>query len=106
MTDNVELLPCPFCGKDDELQILHIYEGEAYVGCDRCMYDGVHIKRWNTRCYPKEFHEKHKAKKPAFVFLQGRSASFICPTCGTTLLESYRAPYCQCGQLLDWSNNV
>nr|DAP78085.1 MAG TPA: restriction alleviation protein [Caudoviricetes sp.] len=49
MNKTPELLPCPFCGKDDELRITHIYEGEDYIGCDRCKYDGVHITVWNTR---------------------------------------------------------
>lgn len=55
---------CPFCLKSDELVITHIYDGEDYIGCRRCHYDGVHIDVWKSRS------ETIKPKKVDY-FVQG-----------------------------------
>lgn len=87
----LELKPCPFCGKNDKLKITHIYAGEDYIGCDRCKYDGVHIVVWERRsetvkpkkvCYFTNGYAECACKKPV-----GRWEKF-CP---------------QCGRKLDWS---
>lgn len=77
-----ELLPCPFCGKDDELRITHIYEGEDYIGCYRCKYDGVHITMWNSRVYQKDV-------------LKAVERDSVCPVCGCPDKACY-----YCGQRL------
>lgn len=103
MNKTPELLPCPFCGKDDELRITHIYEGEAYIGCDRCHYDGVHITMWNTRVYPPEVQaaiERDKPKEP-IVKVSKYGKNYFCPTCDNDVSETYDC--CSaCGQRLDW----
>lgn len=99
-----ELLPCPFCGKDDELRITHIYEGEDYIGCDRCKYDGVHITVWNSRVYQKDVLkavERDTPIKPrknkTFTHLR------ICPVCGCTVSKDINKICPYCGQRLNWS---
>lgn len=103
-----ELLPCPFCEKDDELKITHIYEGEAYIGCDRCKYDGVHIAVWNTRelnpCpfFIEEALERRRPKPPAMHLTYSKVEAPHCPQCDVQVKEYLK--YCwNCGQKLDWS---
>lgn len=95
MNKTPELLPCPFCGKNDELRITHIYEGEAYIGCDRCKYDGVHIAAWNTG-------ERRIPKPPVMHLTYSRVEAPHCPQCDVHVKEYLK--YCwNCGQKLDWS---
>lgn len=100
-----ELLPCPFCGKDDELRITHIYEGEDYIGCDRCKYDGVHITMWNSRVYQKyvlKAVERDKPKKPDLK-TENKMSFFVCESCGNKVFKGMNV--CdECGQRLNWED--
>ena len=111
MSETPEFLPCPFCGKDDELKITHIYEGEAYIGCDRCKYDGVHIRVWNTRVYPEDVQKTIERDKPRNPVRPKGYSNIECPACGAHMKQFYEpeeanVPFCyNCGQRLDWGEN-
>lgn len=104
MNKTPELLPCPFCGKDDELRITHIYEGEDYIGCDRCKYDGVHIMVWNTRVYPPEVQKAIEKQKPKAPIIRASryQQNYYCPNCDNDVSITF--DHCSaCGQRLGWS---
>ena len=101
------LLPCPFCGKNDELEITHIYEGETYIGCDRCKYDGVHISVWNARVYPLK-EKTNSSKHPLAVkrFTAGDKGIFhTCANCGKDNLKIRKTcKYCGSDDFTWWSD--
>lgn len=84
--------PCPFCHKNDKLVITHIFDGEDYIGCQRCRYDGVHIDVWESRS------ETIKPKKVDYF-------DQVHHECVCMKAVERRDNFCsQCGRKLDWSD--
>lgn len=56
MSDNPELLPCPFCGNQDAVELQKTARGMMRVYCDNCGGSGyetddraIAIEFWNRR---------------------------------------------------------
>ena len=85
MTDRdkaAELLACPFCGSDDDVEIRDVYNGHhsrAFVFCKSCgvstkdVHSGTEswkkdlVKRWNTRADTATWNAAIRAAAEEFM---------------------------------------
>lgn len=72
-TTKVNTPPCPFCGKESELEG-GVYDGLNSVDCDYCGKEFCFYAEWRVHMYGEFIPRPHK--------------SIQCPTCGVSL-DSY-----------------
>ena len=119
MTKTPELLPCPFCGGEAEIDSVEHGDGpnrmsQTRIYCSNCYCEtdwntGTYdfkdaIDIWNTRVYPEEVLRALDKQTPDLVMQlcnEWGGTDNMCPKCSAHVSGKFCA---NCGQRLDWRN--
>ena len=117
MSKTPELLPCPFCGGEANMNRLIERVPNIQVACLNCRAgfyrtltnETEMTELWNTRVYPAEVQAAierdtpKKLKRGDPILCEGDE--FICQNCEGHVRKSLLKGNCcyNCGQRLDWS---